>query len=428
MKFKIVLLLIFISSYLFAGGSDYNSIFGARTTALNGMYFAGNSGLNAIVTNPAALIELNGRGAEISVVDRMLQYEFDSDTRGFYKSFRDDNFSLGGGLYWKLADNFIVAAAYHPVIDYRVDWPFITQRQSDSVSVILAFSMLNRLEINSISPSAAFNLGGLTIGLTANIYQVTQQISFPQTNPLWQNDIGLASYQFSYNLNAWAYGGTLGILYDVNDELRIGLSAKSGFTANLEGDAVTSLFDVADSSGITSDDISTELEIPWKFGLGFLYKMNDQLKFNIDAAYSLWGGTGKTLNYTFTNPAWQQRASAMDSTTGLSASSFSLEYKDAFDVGFGVEYGALPGIVYRAGYRFSQTPNSESTYNFLFPGVNTHSISPGLAYQYDNLLLEGSVVYYMGTEREVNNTLSDIHSGLYRMNGIIPTITLSFKL
>jgi long-subunit fatty acid transport protein len=427
MKFKIILIAAVLSIRVFAGGPDFNSLFGAKAASLNGLYYAGSGGLNSILTNPAALILSNGRTIELSVVDRMLQNEFDSESRDMYRSYREDNVSYGGGLLWKLNNNFVIAAAYHPVIDYNVNWPFATQRANDSSSAVFSFTMRNEVHVNSISPAVAFRIDDLVIGLTANIYRVTQQVSFPQANEKWNQAIGLASYQFEYDIDAWAFGGTLGLLYKVNDEIRVGISARSGFTAKLEGDAKSQLFADTDSAASLAN-VSTELEIPWKFGAGVVYKLNDNIQLNFDASYSLWGSTAEELNYTFDNPVWQNGTSSRDSITGFTAGSFPLNYDNTFEIGVGAEFGTLPGTVLRAGYRYTKSPNSVSTYNFLYPGVDTHALSAGIALQMDNLLLEGTVIYYIGTEREVHKENYTVHNGSYNMNGVVPAVTLTINL
>lgn len=427
MKFKIVLLTAVLSVQAFAGGPDFTSLFGAKAASLNGLYYAGSGGLNSVLTNPASLILSNGRTIELSVVDRMLQNEFDSQSNEMYRSYREDNISYGGGAIWKINNNLVIAAAYNPVIDYNVNWPFAAQRLSDSSSAIFAFTMRNQIHINSISPAAAIRLEDLVIGLTANIYQVTQKVSFPQANEKWNEDIGLASYQFEYDMDAWAFGGTLGILYKVNDEIRVGISARSGFTAKLEGDAKSQLFADTDSAASLTN-VSTELEIPWKFGAGVAYKLNDNIQLNLDASYSVWGSTAKEMIYSFDNPVWQNGTSARDSLAGFIAGSSALNYDNTFEIGAGAEFGTLPGTVLRAGYRYTKSPNSSSTYNFLYPAVDIHALSAGIALQMDNLLLEGTVIYYIGTEREVNKENYTVHNGSYNMSGVVPAVTLTINL
>src|SRR3989337_2338336 len=104
-KLKIFLaLLILFVHFSFAGGLDNNNAFGTRTFSLDGLYFAGSPGLGSILSNPAGLNFLNGKAFELSLLDKIEENNFKSDSPGIYKSFREENFSIGGGLYWSISE------------------------------------------------------------------------------------------------------------------------------------------------------------------------------------------------------------------------------------------------------------------------------------------------------------------------------------
>ncbi|MFO7446796.1 MAG: outer membrane protein transport protein [Ignavibacteriaceae bacterium] len=426
--FQAIFLTIIMYSITFAGGNDLNSNFNSRSFSLNGLYFAGSPGLSSVQSNPAGLIYLTGSAIEASLIDYVIQNEFDSPDRGLYKSYKQDIFSIGGGLYWNFSNGFTAAISYHPVINSSIDWPFVTQRTRgfDSTTATLAFSMLNRLEINSVSPSVAFRIGGLAVGVTANIYHAVEQISFPRLNPLWNDSIGLAAYQFSYNLDGWGYGGTIGLMYDFSETFRIGVTAKSGTVIDVEGDAKSNMFADLDSTASTVN-ASSEVEIPWRFGIGGLYKLNESTVINVDFAFNLWGSTQEELSYTFDNSIWQNRTSQTDSLSGVAANSITLGYDNSFEFGAGIEHSSAAGLIYRAGYRFSQTYNTSSTYNFLFPSVDQHVVSIGIGYRNESLVIDAGLAYSFGVSAEVTSSVNSILAGEYSAGGYIPSLTLKYE-
>jgi long-chain fatty acid transport protein len=420
-----IVLIFLLHQSIMAGGLDYNTTFGTRTFSLNGLYFAGSPGLASISSNPAGLISLNGRGLELSVMNRIEQNEFNSPSRGLYRSFNNDKYTFGGGLYWQFSENFTAGASYHPVIDYKADWPFAVLRQTDTSASILAFSMMNRLQIMSISPAVSFRLGSLTIGIAGNVYQVIHQMSFPMNNEGWGQNTGLAAYQLGYDLNSWAFGGTIGFLYDLNETFRFGFTAKSGAKTELTGTAESRFFsDLLNAPSLT--DVSADLEIPWKFGGGLLYTLNESTFLNIDAAYSLWGNTISSLDLIFANSEWQNRAASADSLSGFAPGSIPLKFNNSFDLGLGIEHLTSGGMAYRAGYRFSQSSNSSASYSYLLPMTDQHIIVIGIGYNDENLTIDAGLAYTFGITREVSPSENRFLYGEYFTDSYIPSVTIRY--
>ena len=428
MNLKVTLssiLLIFLSQISFAGGLDENTAIGARTFSLNGLYFAGSPGLSSISSNPAGLIFLTGHAIELSILDKVEQNNFKNTLLGTYKSFNPENYCIGGGFYWNLSENLTIGAAYFPIIDYRADWPFVIIRSTDTSSAVLPFNMMNTVEVNSISPTISFRLGELYIGLSGNIYSLAHKISFPISNNLWGQNPGLAAYQFDYNLDAWTFGGTLGLMYNFNEQLRVGLSARSGFDVSLNGDAESKMFSDLDSAS-TNVNATSEFEIPWKFGLGFLYKINNNTNINLDFAYNLFSASENNYLINFEDPIWQNKSQEIDSSYGLSAHSIPLVYNNAFDFGLGIEHSSQGGIVYRAGYRFSQSSVDQSTYSFLFPVIDQHTVSIGIGYKDNNLTIDAGIAYTFSSKKVVSNQENKLLFGEYSTDGYIPSLTLRY--
>ena len=215
----------------------------------------------------------------------------------------------------------------------------------------------------------------LTIGVTVSAYQVKQETAFPLENRLWYDtlSIGLAAYQFNYNEDAWTYGFDIGLLYDVSPDLQIGVMARSGYSADLSGTAQSRYFADLDSAA-SETDLSSKFEIPWVFGGGLVYSLSENLTMNIDVQYSMWSNTQEAMNYDFNNSVWQNNLPVNDSLSGIRADKFLLDFQNTIDAGVGLDL-KLTDLDLRFGYRFSQSPNSESTYSYLFPAVNQHRVS-----------------------------------------------------
>ncbi len=423
----IIIGILLTGSNLFAGGADLNVIPGAKTLSLDGLYFAGGDGLNSVLGNPAGLIRISDKYLELTIADLVGQQKFEGDTKGLHKSYENDHFALEGGLGWAFSPDLIVSLSYGRAFNYNVEWPFLALQQTDSTTSTSAFNLYNRIKIDAASVSGALRFNNLTIGVTVSAYQVKQETAFPQENPSWFDSLstGLASYQFHYNEDAWTYGFGLGFLYEAGTDLQIGVMARSGFSADLSGSADTEFFTDLDSASSTAD-LSSKFEMPWVAGAGMVYKLNENIIANADIQYSMWSGTQKSITYDFNNPVWQNNAPGIDTLSGINTTEFNLDFQNTIDAGFGLEF-LLSEIHLRLGYRFSQSPNSESTYSYLFPSVDQHRVSLGLGYVDENLSADLSVSYAFGVDKKIEGTKTGFN-GIYNSDLVIPAITIRYKL
>lgn len=422
-KYLIAAVVIFaMPGWLRAGGTDTYPLFSARTIGLNGLYFAGSDGVNSL--NPAAFAGLTGMGLTISGADLLDQQEFQGTKEGLFRAYKNDNIALSAGFYWNLMPGFTAALTYQPYVNYEVDWPFTIFRQQDSNAVILAFDMTNRIQANAISPSVAFNIGGLALGLSANIYHVSYFNAFPLQN---ERNKGNAAYQMEYDQNAWAYGFTLGAMAGVTENLHLGLMLKSGFKAKLKGTAKSNMFADLDST-VSQTNVSSEYQAPWVAGLGLIYKLSDNMAINADLAYSMWGSTQKTMDFTLNNSFWQNGLNYTDSLSGINPSLISLNYRNALMAGVGFEITASEGMAYRFGYRYSQSPNSDKTYSMLSPGVDQHWFSFGIGYKDESYTVDASVAYALGVSKTISSGPVPAIAGRYKSSGIYPAVSIHFAL
>lgn len=428
MKIKIELIavmLLFFSNNMFAGGIDHNIYSGAKSVSLNGLYIAGSDGIIKSFSNPAGLIYLNETDVEVSILDYLAQSSFDSPTRGLYNSLREDDFGFSGGINWSVSETFKASLSFQQAVSYNVAWPYANYYKQDSLSALLVFNFFNELNINAITVSAAYRMDNIAIGISPVLYNLKSKIAFPRDNNLWLSGVGTAAYQFEYELDGWAFGFIVGSIVEFSNDLKLGLSIKSGYSADLEGKAKSNMFSITDST-TNNTTITNSIEIPWILGLGAVYSVSDNINLNLDIQYSTWGSTQSAVSNVFGNSIWQNNLSATDERSGINGSSFSLSYKNTFDLGLGFEYVSGSNISYRAGYRFSQSPNTDQTYTMLFPSVDQHLFSVGAGLREGNLILDAALLYSFGVKNEIINTQVPAVSGAYSYDAIIPVINLKY--
>ena len=422
----IFLQILLLNTFIIPGDPNFSAASRAKTLSLNGLYFAGTDGLQSVLGNPSMLSLLHSKGIEFFINDHSGQQEFENLQNDLFKSFQVDDFSFGGGIFWALSPILTAALSYQRAIDYKVSWPFANLFSNDSSSSLLAFDFYNQITIDAASASFAFKFDQVSVGGSANFYYVEQHTSFPRSNERWNQGSGLAAYQFNYNQDGYSFGFNLGASFQVIDQLGAGIMTRSGYKADLEGTSESSMFAQLDSTS-SLVNISGTFEMPWVFGAGLVYEWTEDLKINLDMQYNLWSGIQKTFDFTFDNSTWQQNLSSIDSLTTITAASFTLSFDNSIDAGLGIEY-KTSDLVLRTGYRFSQSPNTDDTYNMLFPSVDQHWVSIGIGYQEENLLIDATVAYAFGIAKEVMKPGIRNLSGSYSSTMIMPNVTIRYLL
>jgi long-subunit fatty acid transport protein len=426
MKIFTAIIIFAFSSVVLAGGTETGNLSGAKTLSLNGLYFAGNDGINKSLNNPAGIIYMENTGVEFFILDRLAQSRFESGNRGLFKSFRNDEILFSGGIFLALGENLKMAAAYQPASSFNIEWPYASIFQTDSASALLVFDYYNKLTSDAITLTAAYRAGSFSIGLSPVLYRVRHQLSFPLSNPLWIDGAGNAAYQVAYDQEGWAFGFVLGAVMDFSTDLRIGLSVKSGYSADLSGTAKSNYFPTL-TTAPSDIDIDSKVEFPWVAGLGFLYNLGERVKLNGDFQYSLWGSTRENIIQNLNNAVWEGALTPIDQLSGISGRNIPLLFRNSFDLGFGIEFTPDQTYSYRFGYRFSQTNNQEENFRMLFPSVDQHWLNIGFGLKDEAIELDGTISYGIGFNREVESSGNNT-AGEYGYNVVIPSISLKYFL
>ena len=427
-NFKILFAIILcFSQVVFAGGTHRSSMFGAKTNALGGMYYAGIDGLSNSYLNPAGLSFLDGRSFEFSAFIKSEENTFESKLSGLHRSFYEDDVNGGLGFYWSLGEGFTVAFSFESIYDYRVNWPYVLVSTRGTTSDVSASDMSCQIQYNNFTPAVGYKLGSLAVGLAANIISVNEKISFAQSNYDWfETGNNLPVYQMDLSNDGLIWNLNLGLMYRLNEDWRIGLTLSNGAEEKLSGDAKSKMFEEVDSLyGSTGSE--SNYQIPWTIGVGCVYRLNEILTFNLDMKYSLYKNLDEVIEYTFDNKTLQNKYSPVDSITGYSSGQVPQYFDNSIDIAAGVDIKAYDDFNVLLGYRYSASPNSEKTYSMLNPSVNQHMFSLGFSYFDEEFILDGSVVYYTGKEKSITENPVALHNGIYDAQGFIPGLTIKYK-
>ncbi len=416
----------FVSQYLFAGGDNKISYFGAKPVALNGLYFAGVDGVSNLYHNPAGLSFLKTNSFEASYYMHSEQNTFNGDVRGLYKTITKSEGSYNLGITWSLISGLTFGLGYKDNVDYQIDWPYVLINRTGSVSSVNAFDLNQLQRSQTLSPGFSYRYGPISAGVTVNITHLKNAISFPQNNYNYNNSTAQPIYQFNLSEKDWLIDFNFGIMYELDDQLRIGFTLVEGIKKNISGEAKSELYAAVDSGNVISG-YSTEYQTPWRLGFGVWYKINDNLKVNLDARYNLYGNLDKEVTRNFDDGLWQLKSGIPDTVTGFSISKVKQFYNNTIDAGIGLEYNVMSDLDFNFGYRFSQSPNSEQSFDMLNPTVDKHLFSVGFIYYDNSFTISGSLIYFKGLKEEVKNSDYSVQNGVYNTSGVIPTLSIKYE-
>jgi len=206
----------------------------------------------------------------------------------------------------------------------------------------------------------------LSMGITADVYQAKRAYEYSY---LAAEDVLVQSLPPVYkhyvvnvvktdSTTSKGFGFTLGLLYKLNKSFSAGAVVRAPFKMKNNSDLMTwynvtanGLYDATNSySNLINDSIAKQ-DMPLSVTVGFAFKPEENTYFTMDVNYQ---------NYS--SSKWYRTDSTYYRINGDREdfySSYSLEWKDAIGVGFGVEhslvtkYGRIP---LRAGFRVDKVP------------------------------------------------------------------------
>lgn len=185
----------------------------------------------------------------------------------------------------------------------------------------------------------------------------------------------------------YGFGLNFGALYDVNENLKVGLNARVPFDITITGSSALEFYmphiTYIDSSAaddpsqpgtagylfvsgtkiVDSADYETKLQLPTSFGIGLAYQLNDKLLISLDAEYTLWSKF-KGFDFTYTNHRGLTGAadtSIVANTFFTSNVSNPVDWENCGKVALGAVYDVSDYFTFIGGASDDQSPSRNNT-------------------------------------------------------------------
>jgi len=472
-----VVLLLFVAPAWANNGVEQTS-FGARSAGMGGADYSVASDTTAMNSNPAGITQVNRKRMDVGIgailPDQHFKNELnDRDARhqvfpnpvfGYVDDSSLGPWSYGVGAYAQGGLGADLTLKHDVFRDPNTGELRDQEFHSNLIYLKLAAAVAYQVRYN-LAVGASVNAGysklemRLPFSTSTNIMQGRPKLlghafTFAQ---LFRSPLLLNMKQATANIDlqdadTWGYGYKLGILYDYNENLTLGLAYTSESTLKYKGK--TSLDFKAqvqrafpnfqqyfspqfgrfynrifnglvkygtglDPQGDLSASYDTELELvyPRKFGGGGAWRPTERLLLAADLTWINWKNSFHTMRIKLTNG----NNKAVNRMTGSNSLSINvpLNWRDQWIVAVGAEYFLTPAWTLRAGLNHARNPVPEDTVIPIFPAITETHATLGVGYRWENFELDGA--WEHGFHKSIKTKVSKVAN---EYNGSRNSLTL----
>ncbi len=383
-----VALVLFLTASLSYGAGFGLYEFGARSSALGGAVVAQGYDASAVFYNPAGIVNLKGAqfygGLTLLTADVKWVGPTPIFDNTVYQAEKKWHTPIGVYFTYSFSDKFAagigVTNPFGLGLEWGDDFPGNPVSQSSDlksfyISPVISFKLMENLSIG----------GG--VDLVHSTVNLKTHILFPEdSHP--GTDVGTAQMEgssgwalgFSAGLNYTIQKATLGFLY--RHQVKNDFDGDASFTFN--NDYYQNFFaNNAEKAGLINQGVKTSITYPSYFSVGLHYQFTDQLGAELDYMYYKW----KVFDVLLLD---FEKAEDVE---------IEEQYKNSYQVRFGLNYAVSPQLELRAGYIYDQTPQPVESMSPLLPDANRNDFAFGLGYKMGNVNLDLAYMLVKFAER-----------------------------
>lgn len=343
---------------------------------------------SAIAYNPAGMT-LKKSGAQLSftVAEVASEMKGQNDKQGkqtemdfgvplpsVYGQYQvNDKWFVGAGVY----------APYGLATKYK-NSSFIADKARESILEVIDYNISAAYKINS-----KWSLGASFIA---------RYIYGKMTNNLVVKGMPAKS---KFDLDGWTYTGTLGLMYEYDENTRFGLSYKPKSVQRVKGDHTISLMTPMGIMNNVYPDGKASPDLPETLLLSAYHKPFEKVAFTGAARFTRWGDSFKEFEMTST------------ATKGLPAIDYSWE--DTWTISAGMEYYVNDNWTLRLGTAWDQSPTPDNQHRtHRIPDSDRIWASAGLSYRYDNMQFDLGYAHLFMKKSHIRDSVNGDYDTKYR--------------
>jgi long-chain fatty acid transport protein len=275
------------------------------------------------------------------------------------------------GLRTGLTLNSFMALA----IDYEDDW---VGRYFVQEVGILTFN---------ISPVVAYRINeNISFGGGANILYGKLNVKVAINNVL----DGVPDGRLEADSDTWGFGGNAGILFELGEDTRFGVTYRSPIDLDFEDIAEINnlgplLRALLAARGLTNAELDLDITIPQELMGSLYHEITDKWAVMFNTGWQNWQDFGNV----------DVTVRAVD-TTDLTA---DLRFKDTWHVALGTQYELAEAWLLSAGFAFDSSPVSDNDRSATLPMDQQIRLGLGLQHDISENVVLGAAYEYMDAGR-----------------------------
>jgi len=411
----ILFVCIMIPPSLSVAGGYSNPYIGAPSLGRGATGVASADDLSAVYHNPAGLAQLGGNQFLFSPIYFKINSNYTRDPGTTTVTSDKPSFTGLVGFSTDLdRDDMVLAVGLYTPYGLKLEWPEDgPQRYSATRADLRAIF---------ITPSFAYRITQrLSVGAGVSFISARAEVG-RKANPFLSDPTNPLSMDPDYDIDITvegddrAIGFDFGIQYRIRDDLAWGflyipetrLEFDGVFTAQIPP-TLQAQFQGAET---ITDNGMVELKFPHQVRTGIHWRGIERLGLEFEFGWSGWSSP-ETLTFDY------------DNATPLTEEDTILprEWKNSVAIHVGADYRARPGLIFRGGYFFDQTPVPDRTLDPLLPQADKNIFSGGVGYRLSPFSLDFSYAYLVNEDRTVTNSILD-----YPTNGLYETTAHIFSV
>lgn len=213
--------------------------------------------------------------------------------------------------------------------------------------------------------------------------------------------------------NANGTGYNLGLYYDINSKIALGVSYRSPVKVSTNSGKAEFTVPSSLQEYFPNTSFSTTIQLPSVTNIGASYKLNDKSQFAFDVNFVGWS-VYDTLSFDF-----------VDNTDKLKDINSPRKYKDSYIIRLGYQHAFFNWFTLRGGTYYDVTPVPSQYVTPETPDTDKFGITTGFTLKTGNYSsLDFSLLFIEGKERTAINQ-ETYFGGTWKSRAVVPGVSLN---
>jgi len=344
---------------------------------------------SAIFFNPALMNDLEGTQVTLGTTLLFPERKFTSDLDGRRHKTKSDVFYPSNFyLSHKANERFALGLGVFNPFGLGTDWGDTWEGRY--------LATKSEMETYNFNPAVSFQVTpGFSLAGGVNVLFL--DTSLERKLPLGLFVPGLPDGKQKFDGDGTGFGYNLGMLFDLTDDISIGLSYRSRIKVDTDGDMKFSLPDPSLVAMFPDTPASVDINLPAVAHAAVSYTGFERWTIEAGLRWEEWSSF-KSLNLKLREPVFDGQQFATEIRENKN-------WKDTYAFNLGVEYQLNDIVSLRTGYLYGQNPVPDKTFEPSIPDADVHLFTLGTGISYNDFKFDLAYGYQKLENRKKDNQL-----------------------